>query len=73
MLAVGVGGGVGEDIGVEKGVYPFPGSSSQVSSHQYIDIFLGQAITACFVGDATSNFQAFYSVSGAWAHVDPFW
>ena len=30
-----------------------------------IDIFLGQAITACFVGDATFDFQAFYSVSGA--------
>ena len=30
-----------------------------------IDIFLGQAITACFVGDAIFDFQAFYSVSGA--------
>ena len=30
-----------------------------------IDIFLGQSITACFVGDATFDFQAFYSVSGA--------
>ena len=30
-----------------------------------VDIFLGQAITACFVGDATFDFQAFYSVSGA--------
>ena len=38
-----------------------------------IDIFLGQAITACFVGDAIFDFQAFYSVSGAWALVDPFW
>ena len=38
-----------------------------------IDIFWGQAITACFVGDAIFDFQAFYSVSGAWALVDPFW
>ena len=39
-----------------------------------VDIFLGQAIiTACFVGDAIFDFQAFYSVSGAWALVDPFW
>ena len=30
-----------------------------------VDIFLGQAITACFVGDTTFDFQAFYSVSGA--------
>ena len=30
-----------------------------------VDIFLGQAITACFVGDAIFDFQAFYSVSGA--------
>ena len=38
-----------------------------------VDMFLGQAITACFVGDATFDFQAFYPVSGAWALVDPFW
>ena len=73
MLAVGVGGGVGgRTLEEKKASTHFPVHRLKCLASN-IDIFLGQAITACFVGDATFDFQAFYSVSGAWAHVDPFW
>lgn len=73
MLAVGVGGGVGGRTLEEKKASTHSPVHRLKSLASNIDIFLGQAITACFVGDATFDFQAFYSVSGAWAHVDPFW
>ena len=73
MLAVGVGGGVGGGTVEEKKASTHSPIHRVKSLARNIDIFLGQAITACFVGDAIFDFQAFYSVSGAWALVDPFW
>ena len=74
MLAVGVVGGVGGGWTLEEKKASIHSPVHRLKSlASNIDIFLGQAITACFVGDAIFDFQAFYSVSGAWALVDPFW